>query len=1070
MPHPQDIIGGRYQIIQELGRGGFGKTYLAEDMGIPKKPQCVVKQLQPRFNSQVLWDNAKERFATEAIVLQRLGNHDQIPQLFAHLEENQEFYLIQDFIDGEELRKEISREVLDESGVISLLQDVLEILDFVHHQGVIHRDIKPSNLMRRRSDGKMVLIDFGAVKEISTLSIDLQGQNITQMVGTPGYMPEEQIAGKPTFGSDIYALGRTAIYALTGRSPNQLEDSQTGELRSWQELAPVSDKLATILEKMIRPKYSERYHCAIDVLQDLQPLIKIGKTLGGRYRITRYLGGGLWGHTYLAENLLKKYQSTCVIKQLKPQTGAQLSLEEAERRFDNELKVLQKLGNYPQIPELLDHFEETEEFYLVQEFIDGQDLAKELQDNKRLNEETVFALLKDVLEILYFIHTKGVIHRDIKPSNLIRRRSDNKILLIDFGLVKEIVSLSSYGVESRSSTQAVGTEGYMAPEQMSGRPTFSSDIYSLGMTAIQALTGSYPDQFQTNPQTGELIWREGIKTNPKLARILDKMVRLDLQKRYSSADKVLKDLDKAWDNYQPQSKPATQVVPTNPPEPRVSRSSRNWQRKFLNPLYFLGALAGLGVFLGSLKLFQLSLRPWIWEYQCKQLIEKEQSQAALSLSEKMLKLKPNNLKALNCRGDAFSQLKRYEDALAIYERGLKLNPNDLETLNGKGTVLYQLQQIEEARDIFRKIIKIDENNAEAWKGLGDVLYRLEYYQSALASSRKALDLNPNDPETWNRKGRALYKLERYDEALDAQEKALKIKPNYAQALSDKGIALIGLQKNKEALEAFNKAQNIKPLDPRFWQNKALALKYLGQKQESLDIYNAALDAYDQALDANPKNAIAWVDRGYVLIQLQLYKDAITSYDKAIQIKPDFYLAWLGKGNALIPTRDYDGALVAFDKALEIRPESYLTWHNRGSLLVGKRNLSEAIKSYEKAIKINPSFYHAWRDRGFALSQLNRNQDAIISFEKALDIEPKDYKSWVGLGIARMILKQYSEALAALDKAIDIQPNNPLIWMNKGGLLEDWNRLQQACQSYKSAIEIDPRFQPAIKAVARLKCN
>ena len=179
------------------------------------------------------------------------------------------------------------------------------------------------------------------------------------------------------------------------------------------------------------------------MLYDLHPLIKIGQTVGGRYEITRYLGGGIWGYTYLAQNPRQPYRSPCVIKQLKPQINEQLNLEEAERRFSIELKVLEKLGNHDRIPQLWDHFEENEEFYLVQEFIDGEDLGKELKKSNQLSEKKVVKLLQDVLEILVFIHENGVIHRDIKPSNLIRRRSDDKIVLIDFGIVKEIIHFPS---------------------------------------------------------------------------------------------------------------------------------------------------------------------------------------------------------------------------------------------------------------------------------------------------------------------------------------------------------------------------------------------------------------------------------------------------------------------------------------------------------------------------------------------------------------------------------------------------------------------------------------------------
>jgi serine/threonine protein kinase len=152
---------------------------------------------------------AKRLFNREAEVLYQLGNHNQIPRLFAHFEEEQEFYLVQEFIEGHELRQELPvGKKLSENFVIALLKEVLEILAFVHQQNVIHRDIKPSNLVRRKQDGKLVLIDFGAVKQFGTQVINSQGAtSFTIAIGSPGYMPNEQIAGKPRFSSDIYAVG-----------------------------------------------------------------------------------------------------------------------------------------------------------------------------------------------------------------------------------------------------------------------------------------------------------------------------------------------------------------------------------------------------------------------------------------------------------------------------------------------------------------------------------------------------------------------------------------------------------------------------------------------------------------------------------------------------------------------------------------------------------------------------------------------------------------------------------------------------------------------------------------------
>ena len=265
------ILGGRYQIISHLGRGGFGTTFVAEDRHLPGNPQCVVKQLKPKKNSEdpLALQAARRLFDREAEVLYQLGNHDRIPRLFAHFEEDGDFYLVQELIDGNELRKELQLgQQLSEAQVIVLCIEILEILEFVHQQDVIHRDIKPSNLIRRRQDGKIVLIDFGAVKQIGTQVIASQDQtSLTIAIGSPGYMPNEQLAGKPRFCSDIYAVGILGIQALTGLNPRQFpEDLKTSEI-IWRDQVRVSPDLADILDKMVRYDFRERYQSATEVLE-----------------------------------------------------------------------------------------------------------------------------------------------------------------------------------------------------------------------------------------------------------------------------------------------------------------------------------------------------------------------------------------------------------------------------------------------------------------------------------------------------------------------------------------------------------------------------------------------------------------------------------------------------------------------------------------------------------------------------------------------------------------------------------------------------------------------------------
>ncbi|MFN6468506.1 MAG: SUMF1/EgtB/PvdO family nonheme iron enzyme [Nostoc sp. SerVER01] len=268
-----EILRNRYKIIKLLGSGGFGDTYLAEDLDLPNHPKCVVKHLKPNSDPTVL-QIVRRLFDSEAQVLYRLGNDsDQIPRLFAHFEEQGQFYLVQEFVDGEDLSQEISPgKRLTEKEVIKLLQEILEILAVVHKKNIIHRDIKTQNIIRRRQDSKIVLIDFGAVKEVNTMMVNAQGQtSVSVAIGTHGYMPSEQAAGQPKLCSDIYAVGMLGIYALTGLQPHELpKDPTNGEI-IWRNWANVSDKLASVLSKMVSYHFRDRYPSAVEALQALTP-------------------------------------------------------------------------------------------------------------------------------------------------------------------------------------------------------------------------------------------------------------------------------------------------------------------------------------------------------------------------------------------------------------------------------------------------------------------------------------------------------------------------------------------------------------------------------------------------------------------------------------------------------------------------------------------------------------------------------------------------------------------------------------------------------------------------------
>lgn len=263
-------------------------------------------------------------------------------------------------------------------------------------------------------------------------------------------------------------------------------------------------------------------------------------TINGRYRILQQIGVGGFGLTYLAEDLQLPTRPKTVVKHLRPQINDAETMTLANRLFQQEAEILYRLGGHPNIPSLIAHFKENGEFFLVQEFIEGHTLDREFTGGKKYNQKEIIQFLGQTLEILSFVHSQKVIHRDVKPANLIRRTSDGNIFLIDFGAVKQVNAVPRAPDSNTAfSSVTVGSHGYMAMEQLAGNPNFSSDLYALGLVAIEALTGIKPLDLPKNATTGEFVWAHKTQLSPELERFISKFVRLDFRQRYVSANEAL---------------------------------------------------------------------------------------------------------------------------------------------------------------------------------------------------------------------------------------------------------------------------------------------------------------------------------------------------------------------------------------------------------------------------------------------------------------------------------------------------------------------------------------------------
>jgi serine/threonine-protein kinase len=263
------IINQRYRVIDFLGSGGFGETFLVEDLEMPSKRRCVLKCLKPIIDDAATYALIQKRFLREATLLETLGSqHPNIPNLYAYFQKDGRFYLVQEWIDGRTLLEFVQTQgPMADHQVRAMLDSLLATLEYVHHQQIIHRDIKPDNIILRSQDLAPVLLDFGAVKEaMGTVIRSPQAAKSTMVVGTPGFMPSEQSIGRPVYSSDLYALGLTAIYALTRRPPDSFaSDPATGKLLWHREVPTINPGLAAVIDQSIEPYAPHRFASAYEM-------------------------------------------------------------------------------------------------------------------------------------------------------------------------------------------------------------------------------------------------------------------------------------------------------------------------------------------------------------------------------------------------------------------------------------------------------------------------------------------------------------------------------------------------------------------------------------------------------------------------------------------------------------------------------------------------------------------------------------------------------------------------------------------------------------------------------------
>ena len=489
--------------------------------------------------------------------------------------------------------------------------------------------------------------------------------------------------------------------------------------------------------------------------------------LNQRYRIVRALGEGSFGQTFLAIDTQLSSQPHCVIKQLKP-TAPDMAKRVSDR-FAREAAALAALGKgHAQIPSLYAYFETKGQFYLVQEWVDGSPLLA----SSPWTETNVVSLLQSVLSILVYVHSQGMIHRDIKPTNILLRKSDRLPVLIDFGAVKAGISVGSILDGQQASSMIVGTPGYMPLEQAMGQPQFSSDLYSLGMTAIYLLTTRSPTEIPTDSFTGQLLWQQYTPNiSLSLTNVLAQATNVQPQNRYKNASEMRSALVAVTNKVEDSSsnkKIAQTALSFNPIEETVLQppsSAPNESNKLIIAGAAVASFAALFTLLAG-----LSDGPLLTAILQRNQSNREQTEVS-SESQRDSSTAAQSTEDLTAkdfveRGLASFNTGDKRAAIADFDQAIALAPKSVEAYLNRAIVLESQGQEQAALQDLEAVLEIAPETVEALGLKGDILLNqvTPDIEGAIATYTKALTLAPNSAVLFSKRCGAFIADEQWTQA------------------------------------------------------------------------------------------------------------------------------------------------------------------------------------------------------------------------------------------------------------------------------------------------------------------
>lgn len=606
----------------------------------------------------------------------------------------------------------------------------------------------------------------------------------------------------------------------------------------------------------------------------------MGKLLAECYQFIKVLDTDELGHTYLVIDIHLQEHPKCVVKQIRLPPNSSQTRQLILSHLEKTSQLLKKLGQHDQIPRFITSFAQTNQFYLVQEFIPGCPLTDELIPGDPLTENQVITLLQELLNLLVFVHQQGVILGNLKPSTIIRRQGDGKLVLTTWGVIHQLSAQIAQSFHQSAPNPRHPTSVDQSSKPFPEHLQVNSDLYALGIIAIQAMTGLSASELtelkQTNNSQHETsAWQAYTQVSPELAAILEKMVHSDRQNRYHKAANVLADLSGI-----PESNPITQFSLPSLPEINPAIATITFPTRQLKPQVILAAIALVGITALILAYtLHLPQRLMAQYFLHQGKTQEQQPTSAIEYYTQAIAYQPQNATAYYHRGKIYADRGKSQLALADLSQAIQLNPQNADAYYQRGNLRLELSDRQGAKADYTQVLQRDPNFTPAWVNRGQIQAELGNEKAAIDDYTQAIQIQPNLVTAYLKRCRSRSNLGNQIGAIDDCTTAINLRPNNALAYQNRGLARQRRGDIRGAITDYTVAIQLNPEAAEPYYNRGLA------RQEIEDISGAIAD-YTQAIERNPNYASAYYERGLAQAQLGNRLAAIKDLQQAAQLCRD----------------------------------------------------------------------------------------------------------------------------------------------------------------------------------------